>query len=130
MLLTTTLLALLSATTTSLASPLNLIDRSASPWKSWNPSHGPSSHHNGGPGPWHPAGAEKKAVYFLRADPAGSNVVAVAAGADGTLMNSTSVTPTGGNGLQSLNATAAGMPPVELDPLQGQQAVSIGGEVR
>jgi hypothetical protein len=79
----------------------------------------PGSHH-------HHGGSHAEAVYFLRVDPSGSSIVAIAV-EDGRLTDSTSVTSTGGVGQQSENVTATA--PVSIDPLQGQQAVSIGGNV-
>lgn len=56
-------------------------------------------------------------------------MVAVKVGSNGLLEDTTSVTSTGGNGLQSQNATSPTLAPVAIDPLQGQQAVSVGGNV-
>jgi hypothetical protein len=76
-------------------------------------------------GPWHKSMGS--AVYFLRVDPQGSSVVAIKVGKDGLLQDATSVTSTDGVGLQSLNVTSGST--VGVDPLQGQEAVSIGDNV-
>lgn len=69
------------------------------------------------------------AIYFLRVDPAGSSIVAVKVNSDGTLSNSTSETSTGGAGAQSVNVTAPEIAPTSIDPLQGQDAVVVAGQV-
>lgn len=87
----------------------------------------PTSHW--GPGGWGHGGKQAEAVYFLRVDPAGSTVVAIEVGSDGLLTSSTSSTSTDGVGLQSQNASTPALAPTAIDPLQGQQGVSIGGDV-
>jgi hypothetical protein len=72
----------------------------------------------------------KSAVYFLSVDPAGSSVVAIELDENGMLTDSTSVTSTDGDGLQSQNATSPTLAPTAIDPLQGQDAVVIGDDVR
>lgn len=87
----------------------------------------PQRPYHRGPPPWDHGG--KKAVYFLRVDPAGSNVVAVGLDRNGRLTDSTSVTSTNGNGLPAQNASTPDLAPVSIDPLQGQTAVSVGDNV-
>lgn len=81
----------------------------------WGPHHG------------HGQGYGKEAIYFLRVDPAGSSVVAIEVDSDGLLTDKTTSTSTGGNGQQATNATSGTA--VGIDPLQGQQAVSVGENV-
>lgn len=85
----------------------------------WPGHHGPPPGYGG-----------KKAVYFLRVDPAGSNVVAIELASNGKLTDSTTVTSTNGNGLQSQNASSPDLAPTAIDPLQGQTSISVGDNVR
>ena len=82
----------------------------------------------GWPHPYPGGYASPKALYFLRVDPAGSTIEAIALSDDG-LTDSTSSTSTGGVGLQSVQFLSPSLAPVVADPLQGQQAVSTGDDV-
>lgn len=94
----------------------------AAPQWGWGGSWG------GGWGGWGaPSGSAQSAVYFLSVDPAGSSIVSIGL-ENGQLTSETSVTSTEGVGLQSNNASA-NLAKVEADPLQGQNAVTVFGNV-
>ena len=98
----------------TLAAPAASEQRDAGSW----PHHG-HGHGHGGYG--------NQAIYFLRVDPAGSSVVAIEVGSNGLLTDKTASTSTGGDGQQATNATSGTT--VGIDPLQGQNAVSVGENV-
>lgn len=83
----------------------------------WGPPHqwGPPPHWGGHGGS---GSGSKKAIYFLRVDPQGSDVVSVALGGQGKLTQETTMTSTGGVGLQSTNYTSPTKADVAFDPLQ------------